>query len=258
MKGEKGTSRKGSVAEATKTKRTTKSKKSTKTKATHDETDEVTTEQQVVPVDEQQSAVDEEQQHDPDLMTVPQLKNILRSHGLYLKGRKDELVERIKTCIPFPAYEPPTDVSYADDSDCGYGQFKLVRAPSSAATCRRCLALIDQGRTKICFPRTKYLFTGGRILLDESFHIECFAKYPPRGIAHFEGVKLDPTADREHVDSLRKQFERHYHDPVFKDTPRKGGDLQAYRVSLKENGRMINGKEDRNGHLFINDLDYNW
>lgn len=201
-----------------------------------------------------------EDQSSSELKTksVAELKDILRLHGLYMKGTKGELIERIKNCIPFPEYEPPTDyVNYADDHKCGINRkrFFLKRAPTSAATCRRCLVQIEQGRTKISFLHQRYLVaTGCSVDAEQSFHIECFCRWPPVGIAQFEDVDLNTQANANHVVALREQFERRNHDRGLKFTPRAGG-AQEYRLSLKAAGKHVNGK-DKGSRVFMDDLEF--
>jgi len=185
-------------------------------------------------------------------LTSPDLKDILRKYGLLQNGKRGELIQRIRYCIPFSPYIPPStsdDINYADDHGCGTNgaKFSLKLAPTGTAMCRRCLIKIEQGRLKISYPHLEEIgsWCGSRLLeAEKSYHVECFACNPPRGIAEYSDINFNPYhSEEEHRSYVREQFGLYPHDPALKNTPRHGGSLQAFRVQQRLDGKQINGRD---------------
>ena len=189
---------------------------------------------------------DEDEPLEDQLKALPltELKDILKTYGLPLGGKKPDIIKRIMTSIPFPEYECPDDVNYADDRGCGINgsTFSLKLAPSPNATCRRCLVKIEQGRSKISFMRETHSYH----CIEQSFHLECFSKKPPLGISNFNDVKLEPGSDPDLAEQLQTLLNGHNHDPSLKDTPRRGGEIQEFRLNLRAAGFQINGRVKTN------------
>jgi len=67
-----------------------------------------------------------------------------------------------------------------------------------------------------------------------------------QGIAIFKDVKLEPGSDPDLAQQLQSLLDGHHHDPLLKDTPRKGGDTEAFRLNLRAAGFQINGRVKTN------------
>jgi hypothetical protein len=141
---------------------------------------------------------------DASTLTVSALKAKLKALGLPRGGKKLVLVERLRehaTPRVVPAFAPPldaADVTWATDAThptkkpmyaaaaCAPPKTKRAKkgAASAEATtpacCIRCLGTFAAGARILSFD---HIVAPSRFPHGTSYHIECFCKYPPKGIA---------------------------------------------------------------------------